>query len=66
MGAASLHLFRIVRTASGVGIVVWAAFAVVLLLALVAILAGSASDPSSSDGLFAPFRWNPWDPDPIA
>jgi hypothetical protein len=66
MGAASVHLYRIARTASGAGIVVWAALGVVLLLALAAILVGPVSDPSNSDGLFAPFRWNPLDPQPMA
>jgi uncharacterized membrane protein YdfJ with MMPL/SSD domain len=66
MGAASLHLFRAVRTLPVAAIVVWAVLAAVLLLALVVVLGGSGSDPSSSHGLFAPFRWNPWDPEPIA
>jgi hypothetical protein len=65
MGAASAHLFRAVQRLPAAGIVVWVALAAALLLALVVILAGFASDPSSSDGLFAPFRWNPWDPEPI-
>jgi hypothetical protein len=61
MGAASVHAFRVVRTVPAVGIVGWAALAVVLLLALAVILGGFANDPSSSDGLFAPFRWVPPD-----
>ena len=65
MGAASQHLFRAVRTRPVAAIVVWAALAAVLLLALAVILGVSGSDPSTSDGLFAPFRWNPWDPDPV-